>query len=80
MNAYVADASDEEVWAEIRMQIELLQKRIKDIRDIHKDMWQAVKDGNEDAFTELLGKLNRSSVKLTAESAWLAAMAKIGIG
>jgi hypothetical protein len=62
------------------MQMELLQKGIKDIGDCHKDMWQAVKDGNEDAFTALLGHLSRSSVQMATEWARLAAMAEIGLG
>ena len=73
-------ASSAEIWAETRMQMELLQKGIKDIGDCHKDMWQAAKDGNEDAFTALLGQLSRSSVQMATEWARLAAMAEIGLG
>lgn len=38
------------------------------------------KDGNEDAFTALLGQLSRSSVQMATEWARLAAMAEIGLG
>ena len=39
-------ASDREAWAQLKENIENAESRIKTIKDVHKDMWSAVKDHN----------------------------------
>lgn len=37
-------ASDREAWAQLKENIENVESRMKAIKDVHKDMWSAVKD------------------------------------
>lgn len=48
-------ASDREAWAQLKENIENVESRMKAIKDVHKDMWSAVKDHNGDAFCALAG-------------------------
>ena len=43
-------ASDREAWAELKECIERTKQMHTDIEKVHKEMWSAVKDRNEDAF------------------------------
>lgn len=45
-------ASDREAWAELKECIERTKQMHTDIEKVHKEMWSAVKDRNEDAFAE----------------------------
>lgn len=49
-------ASDREAWAQLKENIENVESRMKAIKDVHKDMWSAVKDHNGDAFCALAGE------------------------
>ena len=42
-------ASDREAWAELKECIERTKQMHTDIEKVHKEMWSAVKDRNEDA-------------------------------
>ena len=46
-------ASDREAWAELKECIERTKQMHTDIEKVHKEMWSAVKDRNEDAFAAL---------------------------
>ena len=48
-------ASDREAWAELKECIERTKRMHTDIEKVHKEMWSAVKDRNEDAFAALAG-------------------------
>lgn len=47
-------ASDREAWAELKECIERTKQMHTDIEKVHKEMWSAVKDRNEDAFLRAL--------------------------
>jgi len=72
-------ASDREAWAEFKERIETTKKAQGDIEKLHKEMWDAVKDRNEDAFTALAQELGRASAQLAEEWAQTAALAKIAV-
>lgn len=50
-----------------------------DIEKVHKEMWSAVKDRNEDAFAALSQEFERSSRILAEEWAQTSALAKIAV-
>ena len=54
-------ASDREAWAELKECIERTKQMHTDIEKVHKEMWSAVKDRNEDAFAALSQEFERSS-------------------
>ncbi len=60
-------ASDREAWAQLKENIENVESRMKAIKDVHKDMWSAVKDHNGDAFCALAGEFQRSAILLAME-------------
>lgn len=70
-------ASDREAWAELKECIE--RKMHTDIEKVHKEMWSAVKDRNEDAFAALSQEFERSSRILAEEWAQTSALAKIAV-
>lgn len=50
-------ASDREAWAELKECIERTKQMHTDIEKVHKEMWSAVKDRNEDAFAGVRAEL-----------------------
>lgn len=72
-------ASDREAWAEFKERIEATKKAQGDIEKLHKEMWDEVKDRNEDAFIALAQELGRASAQLAEEWAHTAALAKIAV-
>ena len=49
------------------------------MKKVHKEMWSAVKDRNEDAFAALSQEFERSSRILAEEWAQTSALAKIAV-
>ena len=43
-------ASDNESWAALKGYLERAEKMRKDIEKVHKEMWDAIKDQNDDAY------------------------------
>ena len=72
-------ASDREAWALLKESIENIEVRMKTIKDLHKDMWSAVKDHNEDAFRALSNEFQRSALLLSMEWATASVMANIAV-
>lgn len=72
-------ASDREAWAELKECIERTKQMYTDIEKVHKEMWSAVKDRNEDAFAALSQEFERSSRILAEEWAQTSALAKIAV-
>lgn len=72
-------ASDREAWAELKECIERTKQMHTDIEKVHKEMWSAVKDRNEDAFAALSQEFERSSRILAEEWAQTSALAKIAV-
>ena len=46
-------ASDNESWAALKGYLERAEKMRKDIEKVHKEMWDAIKDQNDDAYRAL---------------------------
>lgn len=72
-------ASDREAWAELKECIERTKQMHTDIEKVHKEMWSAVKDRNEDAFAALAQELERAAARLAEEWAQTSALAKIAV-
>lgn len=72
-------ASDNESWAELKVHLERGKKMETDIVKIHKEMWDAIMDRNEDAFRALAQELQRASAMLAAEWVTASVMAKIAV-
>lgn len=72
-------ASDREAWALLKESIENVETRMKVIKELHKDMWSAVKDHNEDAFCALSSEFQRSAMLLSMEWATASVMANIAV-
>ena len=72
-------ASDREAWALLKESIENVETRIKTIKDLHKDMWSAVKDHDADAFCALANEFQRSAMLLSMEWATASVMANIAV-
>ena len=56
-----------------------LSARMKAIKDVHKDMWSAVKDHNGDAFCALAGEFQRSAILLAMEWTNASVLANIAV-
>ena len=68
-----------EPWAELKECIERTKQLHTDNEKVHKEMWSAVKDRNEDAFAALSQEFERSSRILAEEWAQTSALAKIAV-
>lgn len=72
-------ASDREAWAELKECIERTKQMHSSLEKVHKEMWDAVKERNGDAFTALAQELERSAARLAEEWAQTSAIAKIAV-
>lgn len=72
-------ASDREAWAELKECIERTKQMHSSLEKVHKEMWDAVKDRNGDAFSALAQELERSAARLAEEWAQTSALAKIAV-
>lgn len=66
-------------WAQLKENIENVESRMKAIKDVHKDMWSAVKDHNGDAFCALAGEFQRSAILLAMEWTNASVLANIAV-
>ena len=51
----------------------------KDIEKVHKEMWNAIKDQNDDAYRALTNELTRASSTLAAEWTTVSVLGKIAV-
>ena len=72
-------ASDREAWAELKECIERTKQMHSSLEKVHKEMWDAVKERNGDAFTAIAQELERSAARLAEEWAQTSALAKIAV-
>lgn len=72
-------ASDREAWAELKECVERAKKMSADLEKLHKEMWDAVKEHNEDAFTALSQEFERGAKRLAEEYAQMSVLAKIAV-
>lgn len=66
-------ASDREAWALLKEQLEGAAARAKNVSEIHKEMWDAVKEHNGDAFGALLAEMQRSALLMAMDWANISA-------
>ena len=72
-------ASGREAWAELKECIERTKQMHSSLEKVHKEMWDAVKERNGDAFTAIAQELERSAARLAEEWAQTSALAKIAV-
>ena len=72
-------ASNSETWAELRLALDVLKKQTGDIEKVHKEMWEAVKDRNLDAFSALCQEFERSAAALCGDWVRASVLAKIAL-
>lgn len=72
-------ASDNERWAALKGYLERAEKMRKDIEKVHKEMWDAIKDQNDDAYRALANELTRASSALAAEWITVSVLGKIAV-
>lgn len=72
-------ASEREAWAEFKECVERTKQMHSAIEKVHKEMWDAVKERNGDAFTALAQEFERSATRLAEEWAQTSAIAKIAV-
>lgn len=72
-------ASDKEVWAELKLQLDLVKDAIKDAENVHKEMWKAIKESNEDAVAAFMQEFERGASKLAGAFIRISATAKIAL-
>lgn len=72
-------ASDQEAWACLKEQLEKAKSATSNMEKLHKEMWDAVRERNPDAFGALAMEFERSSRFLAMEWVTAAAMGKIAV-
>lgn len=72
-------ASDREAWAELKEQLERTKSMHSGAEKLHKEMWDAIKAKNRDAFAAFMQELERSSRIMAEEWVLTSALAKIAI-
>lgn len=72
-------ASDREAWAELKEHLEKAQSMSKDTEKVHKEMWDAVKDHNGDAFCALAQEFERGAARLAEQWTNASVLAKIAV-
>lgn len=69
-------ASFYEAWAVLRQRIEETKRDAKALERLHGELWDAIKDGNEDEALIELGAINANAAALCAAFAGMAAEAQ----
>ena len=72
-------ASDREAWAELKERLEVAVSAAKSVEKVHKEMWDAVKDKNGDAFCALAQEIERAAAMIAMEWGSVSVMAKIAV-
>lgn len=72
-------ASDNESWAEIKGHLERAKKMAGDVEKVHKEMWDAIKDQNDDAYRALANELTRADAATAAEWVIVSVLSKIAV-
>lgn len=73
-------SSDEEAWAVLKRQLEIAKKPVQAAEKLHKEMWDAVAEGNGDGFLILVNELKHTASN--AVTFWLEVerLARIAVG
>lgn len=71
--------SDKEAWADLKAEIEYAKEDIKHAEQTHKEMWDAVKSMDGNAFNALAQELERTAKNAAVKWAEISAHAKIAL-
>ena len=69
-------ASDKESWADLRKRVEECDDLLKNIKNVQKDMWKAIRENDPDAYGALAAELVRESMTMTTNWLGIAAASK----
>lgn len=72
-------ASDKESWADLRKRVEECDDLLKNIKNVQKDMWKAIRENDSDAYGALAAELVRESMTMTTNWLGIAAASKVAL-
>ena len=72
-------ASDKESWADLRKRVEECDDLLKNIKNVQKDMWKAIRENDPDAYGALAADLVRESMTMTTNWLGIAAASKVAL-
>lgn len=72
-------ASDKESWADLRKRVEECDDLLKNIKNVQKDMWKAIRENDPDAYGALAAELVRESMTMTTNWLGIAAASKVAL-
>lgn len=72
-------ASDKESWADLRKRVEECDDLLKNIKNVQKDMWKAIRENDPDAYGALAAELARESMTMTTNWLGIAAASKVAL-
>ena len=72
-------ASDREAWAEQKILLEQIKEKLKDAEACHKEMWQSIKSGEEDACAALCQQLGKELASCAALAVQGSAVCQIAV-
>lgn len=72
-------ASDKESWADLRKRVEECDDLLKNIKNVQKDMWKAIRENDPDTYGALAAELARESMTMTTNWLGIAAASKVAL-
>ncbi len=72
-------ASDKESWADLRKRVEECDDLLKNIKNVQKDMWKAIRENDPDTYGALAAELVRESMTMTTNWLGIAAASKVAL-
>ena len=72
-------ASDKESWADLRKRVEECDDLLKNIKNVQKDMWKAIRQNDPDAYGALAAELVRESMTMTTNWLGITAASKLAL-
>ena len=68
-----------ESWADLRKRVEECDDLLKNIKNVQKDMWKAIRENDPDAYGTLAAELVRESMTMTTNWLGIAAASKVAL-
>lgn len=72
-------ASDKESWADLRKRVEECDDLLKNIKNVQKDMWKAIRENASDAYGALAAEMVQESITMTINWLGIAAASKVAL-
>lgn len=72
-------ASDKESWDDLRKRVEECDDLLKNIKNVQKDMWKAIRENDPDTYGALAAELVRESMTMTTNWLGIAAASKVAL-